>query len=186
LPREPAASVAITTIVPYTEAETFSRRATQQEFASARRDPAPAMDAVRAARYGRPDPMLVWILIRIAVIAAAFGITAWLLDGMDMSGGFWGYIWVAILFGIVNAIVGTFLRLLTLPLILLTLGLFAIIVNALLLEIVDWMTDSLTIDEFWWTSIWAAIILAIVMVLLDFLVRVFTVRHEESRPAVTS
>jgi putative membrane protein len=130
--------------------------------------------------------MLIWLLVRITVIAAAFGVTAWLLDGMDMSGGFFGYLWVAILFGLVNAIVGTILRLLTLPLILLTLGLFAIIINALLLEIVDWLTDNLTIDEFWWTSIWASIILAIVMVLLDWVVRIFVVKKAESTsPAVT-
>jgi putative membrane protein len=130
--------------------------------------------------------MLIWLLVRITVIAAAFGVTAWLLDGMDMSGGFFGYLWVAILFGLVNAVVGTILRLLTLPLILLTLGLFAIIINALLLEIVDWLTDNLTIDEFWWTSIWASIILAIVMVLLDWVVRIFVVKKAESTsPAVT-
>jgi putative membrane protein len=131
--------------------------------------------------------MIVWLLIRITVIAAAFGVTAWLLDGMDMSGGFFGYLWVAILFGLVNAIVGTVLRLLTLPLILITFGLFAILVNAALLGIVDWLTDNLTIDEFWWTTIWASIILAIVMVVLDFAVRAFAVRREDAgRPAVTS
>ena len=41
-------------------------------------------------------------------MAAAFGITAWLLSGMEVSGGFWGYIWVALLFGLVNAILGIF------------------------------------------------------------------------------
>jgi putative membrane protein len=130
--------------------------------------------------------MFLWLLIRIAVIAAAFGVTAWLLDGMDMSGGFFGYLWVAILFGLVNAIVGTVLRLLTLPLILLTFGLFAIIVNAALLGITDWLTDNLTIDEFWWTTIWASIILAIVMVLLEWVVRLFVVKTAESAsPAVS-
>jgi putative membrane protein len=124
--------------------------------------------------------LFVVLLIRLVVIAAAFGVTAGLLDGMDMSGGFFGYLWVALLFGLVNAIVGTILRILTLPLILLTLGLFAIIINAFLLEIVDWMTDNLTIDEFWWTTIWASIILAIVMVLLDWVVRLFVVKQAES------
>ena len=128
--------------------------------------------------------MILWLLIRIGVIAVAFGITAWLLEGMEMSGGFWGYLWVAILFGIVNAIIGTILRLLTLPLIVLTLGLFAILVNAFLLEITDWLTDSLTIDEFWWTTIWAAIILAIVMVVLDFVVKMLVVRKDaDAAPA---
>ena len=90
---------------------------------------------------------------------------------MDVSGGFWAYLWVSALFGIVNVLIGTVLRILTLPLMLLTLGLFSIFVNALLLQIVDGITDHFTIDEFWWTAIWAAIILSIVSVILDMIVR---------------
>ena len=115
--------------------------------------------------------LLTLLLLRLVVVAAAFGVTAWLLDGMDLSGGFFGALWVSVLFGIVNAIVGTLLRLLTLPLIVLTLGLFAIVVNALLLELTDALTSHLTIDEFFWTAIWAAIILAVVAILLDYAVR---------------
>ena len=115
--------------------------------------------------------MLVLLLIRWAVVAAAFAVTAWLLSGMDVSGGVWGYIWVSAVFGVVNAVVGTILRIFTFPLMLLTLGLFSVIVNALLLELTDALTGHLTIDEFWWTAIWAAIILAIVMVILDLIVR---------------
>jgi putative membrane protein len=89
---------------------------------------------------------------------------------MDISGGFWGYVWVSALFGIVNAIIGTILRIITLPLTLLTLGLFSILVNAFLLQITDAITDNLTIDEFWWTAIWAAIIMSIVAVILDIMV----------------
>ena len=111
------------------------------------------------------------LLIRWAVLAGAFAVTAWLLAGVTVSGGTWGYIWVSALFGIVNAIVGTVLRVLTFPLTVLTLGLFSVIVNALLLQITDGLSDHFTIDEFWWTAIWAAIILAIVMVILDLLVR---------------
>ena len=111
--------------------------------------------------------MLGYLLIRWAVLAGAFAVTAWILSGVDVSGGVWGYIWVSALFGIVNAIIGTVLRILTLPLTLLTLGLFSIIVNALLLQITDGITDNLTIDEFWWTAIWAAIILSIAVVIID-------------------
>jgi putative membrane protein len=115
--------------------------------------------------------VLAFLLIRWAVLAGAFAVTTWLLSGMDVSGGFWGYLWVSALFGIVNAIIGTILRILTLPLTLLTLGLFSIVVNALMLELTDALTSHLTIDEFWWTAIWAAIILAIVSVILDLIVR---------------
>jgi putative membrane protein len=111
------------------------------------------------------------LVIRWVVLAGAFAVTAWILSGVDVSGGFWGYVWVSALFGIVNAIIGTILRILTFPLTLLTLGLFSVIVNALLLEITDGLSSHLTIDEFWWTAIWAAIILSLASVILDMLVR---------------
>jgi putative membrane protein len=111
------------------------------------------------------------LLIRWAVLAGAFAVTAWLLSGVTVSGGAWGYIWVSALFGIVNAIVGTVLRILTFPLTVLTLGLFSVIVNALLLQITDGLSSHFTIDEFWWTAIWAAIILSLASMILDAIVR---------------
>jgi putative membrane protein len=111
------------------------------------------------------------LLIRWAVLAGAFAVTAWLLSGVIVSGGTWGYIWVSALFGIVNAIVGTVLRILTFPLTVLTLGLFSVIVNALLLQITDGLSSHFTIDEFWWTAIWAAIILSLASMILDAIVR---------------
>jgi putative membrane protein len=130
----------------------------------------------RGVRFGADEGVtvvlvLLLLLIRWAVLAAAFAVTTWILSGIEISGGFWGYLWVSLLFGIVNAIIGTILRILTLPLTLLTLGLFSIIVNAFLLQITDWISDHLTIDEFWWTAIWAAIILAIATVILELIVR---------------
>ena len=115
--------------------------------------------------------VLRFLLIRWAVLAVAFAITAWLLTGVDVSGGFGAYLWVSALFGIVNAIIGTILRIFTLPLIFLTLGLFSILINALLLQITDTLTSHFTIDEFWWTAIWAAIILSIVSVILEWIVQ---------------
>ena len=104
------------------------------------------------------------------MLAGAFAVTAWLLSGVAVSGGFWGYLWVSLLFGIVNAVIGTFLRIITFPLTVLTFGLFSILVNALLLQITDALSDHFTIDEFWWTAIWGAIIMAIVSFVIDMLV----------------
>jgi putative membrane protein len=129
--------------------------------------------------------MLLSFLIRWAILAVAFAITAWLISGMEVSGGVWGYIWVSALFGIVNAIIGTFLRIITLPLTLVTLGLFGIIVNALLLNITDGLTGHLTIDEFWWTAIWAAIVLAVVGMIIDVLVSLLLTPRVERRQAVS-
>ena len=110
--------------------------------------------------------MLKNLVVSWLVMAAAFAVTAWLLHGMEVSGGFFSYLWIALVFGVVNAVVGTILRILTFPLIILTLGLFSVIVNALLLELTDAITSDLTIDHFWWTAIWAALILGFVSVIL--------------------
>jgi putative membrane protein len=115
--------------------------------------------------------MLRSLLISWVLMAAAFAITAWLLSGMDISGGFGSYLWIALLFGVINAIIGTFLRIITFPLTVLTLGLFSIIVNAILLNITDGISDDLTIDHFWWTAIWAAILLSLVSWILSLLTR---------------
>ena len=125
------------------------------------------------------------LLIRWAVLAVAFAITAWILGGLDVSGGVWGYIWVSALFGIVNALIGTILRILTFPLTVLTLGLFSIVVNALLLELTSGITSRLSIDEFWWTAIWAAIILSIVAVILDLIVRSVLASTASPEPRAT-
>jgi putative membrane protein len=73
--------------------------------------------------------VLVALLVRWVVLAVAFAITSWLLSGMSVSGGVGGYLWIAALFGVVNAILGTIVRLLTLPLMIITLGLFSIVVR---------------------------------------------------------
>jgi putative membrane protein len=113
--------------------------------------------------------MLVGLLLRWLALAVAFAITAWLLNGMDVSGGFGTYLWLALIFGLLNSVIGTLLRLLTLPLMVVTLGLFAVVINAFLLELLDWITSSFKIDHFFWTAIWGAIILSVVSVVLDAL-----------------
>jgi putative membrane protein len=114
--------------------------------------------------------MLRSLLVNWILLAGAFALTAWIISGLHVSGGVWGYLWVSALFGIVNAIIGTILRVLTFPVILLTLGLFAVIVNAALLELTDALSGHLTIDSFFWTAIWAAIVLSLATILLDLTV----------------
>jgi len=74
---------------------------------------------------------------------------------------------VAVIFGLVNAVIKPVVALLSIPLYILTLGLFHIVVNALMLWITAWITEHTThwglqIDHFWWTAIWAAVVLSIV------------------------
>ena len=58
------------------------------------------------------------------------------------------YLWIALIFAVVNAIVGPILRLLSLPFVLLTLGLFLLVINAALLGLTALLTDRLTVDGF--------------------------------------
>ena len=115
--------------------------------------------------------MLRAVLVRWVVLAGAFAITAWLIDGMTITGGVVDYLWLALLFGVVNAVLGTIVRIFTLPLTIITLGLFSIVVNALMLEVVDALSGSLSIDSFFWTAILAAITLSVVSVIMDVLTR---------------
>ena len=71
------------------------------------------------------------------------------------------------IFGLVNAIIKPIVQIISIPLYILTLGLFHIVINALMLWITSWITEHTThwglyIDDFWWTAIWAAIVLSIV------------------------
>jgi putative membrane protein len=70
------------------------------------------------------------------------------------------YLWIGLLFGLVNAIVGPVLRLLSLPFVVLTLGLFLLVINAALLGLTAALTDRLAIDGFV-TAVLGGLILAI-------------------------
>ena len=74
---------------------------------------------------------------------------------------------VAVIFGLVNAFIKPVVQLLSIPLYILTLGLFHVVINALMLWITAWITEHTThwglqINHFWWTAVWAAIVLSIV------------------------
>ncbi|MDF2830373.1 MAG: putative rane protein [Mycobacterium sp.] len=112
-------------------------------------------------------------LLRAALTGVALWIVTLLVDGISFVGGDdtlqrAGVIFVvAVIFGLVNAIIKPIVKLISLPLYIVTLGLFHVVVNALMLWITSRITENTThwglfIDDFWWTAIWAAIVLSIV------------------------
>jgi putative membrane protein len=124
--------------------------------------------------------VLLALLVVWVILAVAFAITSWILPGMDVSGGFWSYLWVSALFGIVNAIAAALLLRFS-PAVrsVLIMGLLALFLSAVMLAVTDAISDSLTIDDFWWTTVWAAIILAIVTAFIEALVFMFLLRRTE-------
>ncbi|MBU8829383.1 phage holin family protein [Mycolicibacterium goodii] len=117
-------------------------------------------------------------LLRAALTGLALWVVTLIVPGMSFVGGdstmarIAIIFVVAVIFGLVNAIIKPIVQILSIPLYILTLGLFHIVVNALMLWITSWITDHTThwglrIDDFWWTAIWAAIVLSIVSWLLS-------------------
>jgi putative membrane protein len=113
-------------------------------------------------------------LVSWAVLALAFAVTTWLVDGVSVSGGIAGYLWISALFGVINAFIGPILRLLSLPFIILSFGLVLILVNAVLLELTDAISSDLTIQSFFWDAILAAIVLSIATLVVGTIVRTAT------------
>jgi len=121
-------------------------------------------------------------VIRAAVTGFALWVVAHVVHGLSFVGGDTrlqrvGIIFVvAVIFGLVNAFIKPVVQILSIPLYILTLGLFHIVVNALMLWITAWITENTThwglaIDHFWWTAIWAAVVLSIVGWVLSLVVR---------------
>ena len=112
-------------------------------------------------------------LLRAAVTGFALWVVTLVVSGIRFVGGdtTWeriGIIFVvAVIFGLVNAIIKPIVQIVSIPLYILTLGLIHIVINAFMLWITSWITEHTThwglqIDDFWWTAIWAAIVLSIV------------------------
>jgi putative membrane protein len=94
-------------------------------------------------------------LIKVVLMAAVFYGVAYLLNGIEVIPNPAGplgepgtYLWIALVFAVVNAVVGPVLRLLSFPFVLVTLGLFLLVVNAALLGITAAITDRLQVDGF--------------------------------------
>lgn len=112
-------------------------------------------------------------LFRVAITGLALWVVTLIVPGIRFVGGdstaqkIGIVLVVAAIFGFVNAVIKPIVTLLSIPLYILTLGLFHVVVNALMLWITAWITEHTThwglqIDHFWWTAIWAAILLSIV------------------------
>jgi putative membrane protein len=108
-------------------------------------------------------------LIRLIVNAIALICVAYVVPGIHVS-GIGGALIAALILGIVNAILRPILVVLSLPLELITLGLFTLVINALLFWLVGALHVGLTVDGFW-PAFWGALVMAIVSWLLSFLTR---------------
>ncbi len=105
---------------------------------------------------------------------ALFAATQAGIPGLRFDGDWKTIVVVALIFGIVNALVRPLITLLTCPLMMLTLGLFTFVINALMLALTGWIADQLhlgfTVDGFW-AAFLGAIVISIVSFILTLLIR---------------
>src|SRR3954452_22445345 len=92
--------------------------------------------------------MLSRLLARLLILAVIIAIVAKVVSGIHVYGGFGWYVWIALIFSLVNLVLGPLFKLLSLPLIVLTLGLFLLVVNAALLGITAALSSHLDVDSF--------------------------------------
>jgi putative membrane protein len=92
--------------------------------------------------------LLIRIVIAIAINVLALWVANVLWDSVDIH-GFWAYVIGAIVLGIANAVIKPILALLTLPLIVLTLGFFYLVINIAMVALAEWIAPNFSIDGFW-------------------------------------
>ncbi|WP_018135331.1 phage holin family protein [Acaricomes phytoseiuli] len=119
-------------------------------------------------------------LIRVIIGTAGLWIATWLLPGMRIDSaatqqmaqdgvplaGLLALLFIGLIFGVVNALVKPLVSLISLPVTLLTLGLFTVVINAAMLWLTSWLSSftpiQLSIDSFFWTAILAAILVSLI------------------------
>ena len=120
-------------------------------------------------------------IVKVIVIAFALWLTTFIVAGVNVVpyenttiATVLTYLLVALIFGLVNAFIGTFIRVVAFPIYVLTLGLISFIVNGLLLLLVDWISGlmgfGLRIDGFWW-GVLGALVLGLISWLIGLIVR---------------
>jgi len=121
-------------------------------------------------------------LLRLLVNAAALWVATRIVPGVSFTGSLAAFLGVALVFGIINATLRPLTKILTFPLILVTLGLFALVVNGLML----WLTSSLSASfglgfhvSGFWAAFFGALVISIVSALLSLSIRS---NDEYSRP----
>ena len=118
------------------------------------------------------------IVIKVLVNGAALWVAALVLTGIrfgpdsaPLNQQLLTILVVAAIFGLVNAFIKPVLKLLSLPFIILTLGLFSLVVNAAMLQLTSWFAEQLglafEVDQFFWDAVLGAIIITIVSMVLN-------------------
>lgn len=110
-----------------------------------------------------PQFLVTWLMTALALVLTAYIVPGIALDGFNAA------LIAAIILGLVNAVVRPLLILLTLPITIITLGLFLLVINALTIQLVAALTSGFTVDGLFWAII-GSLVLSFVSGILDSLI----------------
>jgi len=127
------------------------------------------IDAHCAAGYNNVmnRALIKWLMNTIAIMLAVK-----FVEGIRYSGDWWGILLVGLLFGLVNTFIRPLVRLFTFPLLILTLGIFTFVINAMMLSITSWLSDQFHLGFHvagFKPAFWGAVIISIASMVLSFL-----------------
>ena len=124
-------------------------------------------------------------LVRLLINAAALWVATRIVSGVTFSGGWIPFFGVALIFGVVNTFIGFTTKVLTFPLILVTLGLFIFIVNGLMLWLTGAVSGALGLGfrvEGFWPAFWGALVVSLVSTALTLMMRRPRITVHRERP----
>ncbi len=106
---------------------------------------------------------ITWVFNTVALFVAS-----WLLSGLSYGSDWWALLIAALVFTLVNFFLKPVLTILSIPFIIVTLGLFYLLINVFMLYLTHWIVPTFTIASFWWALLAALIISVINAVLRSF------------------
>ena len=112
-------------------------------------------------------------LLRLLINAAALWVAIQLVDGIEHRGSWWSLLFVALVFGLLNASIKPLLKLLSLPIIILTLGLFLFVINALMLLMTGWVSGLFNLG-FYVDGFWDAFLGGLIVTVVSLVLSIFT------------
>jgi putative membrane protein len=115
-------------------------------------------------------------ILRWVINAIALYLAIWLLPGIDLKGGLISIVWLALIFGLINALFRPLLKFLTCPLIILTLGLFTLVINTFLFWLTSVIGQSfgqalIINDPVWWNAFLGGLIVTMVSVAMTMILK---------------
>jgi putative membrane protein len=113
-------------------------------------------------------------LVRLLINAAALWVAIHFVTGISYTGNGMSLFLVALVFGVLNASLRPLLKLLTFPLLIVTLGLFTFVINAFMLLLTGWISERLNLGFHvagFWPAFWGGLVISIVSLMLSLLVK---------------